>query len=288
MTETPTTQAQPVIDRRIRGITPNHAIEIGYNMHLADTRPTNSQIQSAACKIVDEFEHVVDQFSEASPERVYLSTLRMAATGFAAGIGRRKRTQQSRINDADNEQELFLRSFKKGQRFVGFLSGSLKLLLLGGFGFAITHLALSAVGKNIMLPNDDPAAIHSPVNDSNEAEISDGASKKLASIDPKYASLAFALFVTIVGATTKSWWHERRVRNAIKRHRNALKEANEQYQEEVMSEYRLAAETAHNGWLCLTGGRATTTSAFESLLIGVLTDNHDNVELTSNAQAATT
>lgn len=57
---------------------------------------------------------------------------------------------------------------------------------------------------------------------------------------------------------------------AFHRYDKSVKCANEQYSTEVVSEYRLAADTAETAWRLMTGDPSTTPRAFEALLLGVM------------------
>lgn len=234
------------LDPRIFAATPNMAIEIGFDQHLFDSR-ADSALRQGAGKALEEFDAYADTFPLGSSERLYLTQLRMAAASIASGITRRKKILNNRLLAAEEEQRLFLRSFTRGQRLSGFLTGAMKLLLRFGFAYA---LARTVLGSVIQLP---------------EAEA--GAPR----IDPQHASLAMALAFTILGSYFRELWLGWKLERARKRYRKEISQANEWYRDEVTKEYKLAAETANIAWLQLTGMQPPMTRSFESLLAGVLT-----------------
>lgn len=232
------------LDTRILSATPNLAIEQGFDQHIVDSMP-DTALRNGASKSVAEFDGFCETFTIGSRERLYLTTLRMAATSMASGMTRRKRILNDRLNSAEVEQDVFLRSFARGQRLGGFLSGALKLLLLGGFSMILVRTVFANV-----VPDAD--AVASP------------------KMDPNHMSLATALGVTLIGAYLREFYQGWQLGRAMKRFKKAVDSANTWYQEEISKEYKLAAETANNAWLQLTGKPALMTGAFERLLLGVM------------------
>lgn len=241
------------VDRRIFAATPNMAIELGFDQYLADSRPEGSAIREGAVNTIREFESFAASFQEGSRERIYLTTLRMAAASIASGITRRKKMLVARLNEAEQEQDTFLRGFTRGQRLSGFLIGALKILLIGGFTyFLMRSLAPSMVHEGML-----------------GADVAAGPNTH--SHDPQYMSLATAFGMTLIISTIKEFWQGWRLQRSRKKYKQEVKKANDWYQDEVSREYRLAAETANIAWLQLTGSPPPMTRAFESLLAGVLT-----------------
>lgn len=66
-------------------------------MYLADSLNADSKIGVSTARSIDELEAMVSSYEPGSAERTYLTTLRLAATGFARGIERRKRLLNVRL-----------------------------------------------------------------------------------------------------------------------------------------------------------------------------------------------
>lgn len=244
------------MDSRIFAATPNIAIELGFDQYIRDSRG-ESAIRDGAARTLEEFERFADSFPHGSKERMYLTTLRMAAASIASGIARRKKMLAERMKEAEEEQDLFLRGFTRGARLGGFMMGALKLLLVGGFMFYLVRgLA--------------PVVVHDPA----------GAAEAAHHADSQYMSLATAFGTTLIVSTIKEFWQGFRLQRSRKRYKAEMKKANDWYQDEVSREYRLAAETANIAWLQLTGSAPPMTRAFECLLAGVLSTCTDEGHLT--------
>ncbi|HEY9730589.1 MAG TPA: hypothetical protein V6C89_01670 [Drouetiella sp.] len=239
------------VDSRILALTPNIVIVWGANMLLADISTSGSQTALSACRSLSDLEAAIESFPPDSRERIYLTTLRLTAAGLARGIERRKCALGERHQAARDRKELFVRDFAKGQRFQTIALGGLKQLVICGFVFALAR-ALALI----------PAVAHETQN-----------------LNLQYASLAFAMGVTLVGSFFKEWSVKRQIMRAFKHYDEAISEADKGYVREVMSEYRLAADTAEQAWFLLTGVHSRTTRAFESLLLGVMSEG-DSPEVT--------
>jgi hypothetical protein len=251
------------MDPRIFAATPNIAIELGFDQYLRDSRG-DSAIRDGATRTLEEFEKFVESFPHGSAERMYLTTLRMAAASIASGIARRKKMLAERLKEAEEEQDLFLRGFTRGARLGGFMIGALKLILVGGFMYYLVRgLA--------------PAVVHEPA-------LAAGATDTAARhADSQYMSLATAFGTTLIVSTIKEFWQGFRLQRSRKKYKAEVKKANDWYQDEVSREYRLAAETANIAWLQLTGNPPPMTRAFECLLAGVLTTCTEDGHLTEGS-----
>lgn len=238
-------EAQRVeVDSRILALTPNIVIVLGANMLLANISADGNRLAQSACKSLDELEETIASFSPDSRERIYLTTLRLTAANLARGIERRKHTLGERHGAARERKNLFVSDFAKGQRFQTIALGGLKQLAICGFVFALAR-ALALI----------PSVAHETHN-----------------LNLQYASLAFAMGVTLVGSFFKEWSVKRQIMRAFKQYDQAISEADKGYVSEVMGEYRLAADTAEQAWFLLTGAHSQTTRAFEGLLLGVMSE----------------
>ncbi|MDZ4833992.1 MAG: hypothetical protein SGJ27_09470 [Candidatus Melainabacteria bacterium] len=230
------------LDSRIIAITPNMAIEWGYNLYVIQVLPETSETRRSAMKAVQELEDLVDSFSPGSPERIYLTTLRMAAISFGQGVERRKGSRATALASAVEEKEDALDRITRDTRRGGLLAGGWKILLLGGFVF---FLVRAVFGIHI-------------------------ADEETRGKDVHYVSMSTALGIALIGAYIKGWFTDRKMRRIFREYDIKVKETNESYAEEVVCEYRLAAQTADMAWHCLTDVPAPMTKAFESLLLGVI------------------
>ncbi len=213
------------VDARILSLTPDIVIGWGLNLFLADTLDRNSHMAFSAAKALTELEGLMDSFPSHSRERIYLTALRLAATGFARGIERRKYTLRERLKTAREAKEVFVKDFAKGQRFNAIALGGFKQLMLGGFVFALARAL---------------ALLPAVANETHGMNL-------------QYASLAFALGLTLVGSFAREWLLKRELVRAFKQYDLAIDNANKAYVCEVVVEYRLAADTAEKAWRLLTG-----------------------------------
>jgi hypothetical protein len=81
----------------------------------------------------------------------------------------------------------------------------------------------------------------------------------------------------MLGAFLRSWTVLRRLPKISKEFQTDWDKVQRQYRDSVLSEYRLAAETANLAWRQLTGmDSPPTTRAVESLLRAVIDSDGDN------------
>ncbi len=233
----------PVDDKRILAVTPIVAIEVGYNLYLTEVLDPTKMSWKSAAKAVDEFNGLAESFTPHGPERIYLMTLRLAANSFAQGILRRKRTLNEKLAAAKQEKEASVKRFSKGQGMGGFLIQGGKLLAVGGFLFALAQ-----------------ALVDLPMF------------QKLGSTEngASFSSLATAIGFTMLGGWVKSWMTDRKIFKLFRKYDEDFRAAHGEYVHEVVSEYRLSAQTAEHAWFLLTGTASPSTGAFENLLMGVI------------------
>lgn len=230
------------VDPRVAAFPPNMAIEWGYNLWLIDALPKDSETRRSALLAVAEIEGFLESFPIGSVERMYLTSCRVAATGFARGIDRRKRMLSEELTSAKEKKDYNLRGYAKSIFTGAFLSGGSKMLLVAGFCYALVR-----------------AIFEMPV-----------LAKHAGGVNEQYASLATALGLTLISAYLNAWWTGRSLLKMIDHYDEQRTKAEKKYSEEVIMEYRLAAETADNAWFQLTGHRAPVTKAFENLLLGIM------------------
>ena len=220
-----------------RDIHPVVAVEAGYNIYLADNCQ-DSELHKSAQIAVRNFNKAINSFPEKSPEALYCLNLRMAANSLARGIATRKYNLNKRIAAADQRKDDMIRRLAETEKLVGFFRGGLQLLLLGGFGY---FLVRAIFGRT-----------------------------QTAGIDPRYASIAFALALALIGSCVKSRLIAKKVLNVFAQYNEAITQANDRYIQSVVTEYKLTAETANLAWKELTGTDPPTTPSFDDLLLGVM------------------
>ncbi len=233
------------IDTAVLGITPNLAVEWGYNLYLIETLPESSAIRQNALRAVAELEALFATFPLGSRERTYVTSLRLAANSFARGIERRKRMLNARLAAAREEKDKLVSKYSKSEKLGGFISASFKPLLAGGVVWACLQ-ALFLI----------PAINHNP----GDQEIH------------RYVSTAFAMFTTLISAWVKGWLTGRRLVKLFNNYDAALKRAQETYSNEVVGEYKFTADSARSAWRQLTGQDPPAGSkAFDTVLLGLMT-----------------
>lgn len=233
------------LDPRVLSITPNLAVEIGYNQYLVDNLPENSSVRRNAEKAIAELDELFAQLPRASRESLYVTTLRLASNSFARGIERRKRMLAARLEVAREKKDKLVKKYSSSERWSGFLTASYKPLLAGGVVWAFLQ-ALFLL----------PIVHHKPGDD----EIH------------RYVSVAFAMFTTLISGWFKGWLTGRRLVKLFDSYDEALKRAQEIYSSEVVAEYKLTADTARSAWRLLTGQEPSPESkAFDTVLLGLMT-----------------
>ncbi len=221
-----------------KDIYPVVAVEAGYNLYLADNCE-DPELRNSARISAKNFNKMMNSFPEKSAEGLYCLNLRMAANSLARGIQTRKYSLNKKIAAADQMRKDMIKRIAETEKFIGFLRGGLHLLLLGGFGYFLVRAVFKGQTQAV-------------------------------GIDPKYASIAFALALALIGACVKSRIMAKKVQNAFSEYTKAITNANDQYAQSVVVEYKLAAETAKLAWKELTGCEPPMTSGFHRLLISVM------------------
>jgi len=230
------------LDGRILSVSPNLAIEWGYNLYIAQVLPDGSETRKSALKAIAEMEATVATFPEGSRERLYLTSLRMAANSFALGVERRKRSRSDSLDTAMQEKEEAIKRCTRDTRRGGLLAAGFKLLLLGGLIFCAVRMVYNMPSVTAQTQGAEANTL----------------------------SMCSALGLALIGAYVKAWFTDRKMVRLFKVYDKKVKDANEKYAEEVVFEYRLAAQTAETAWRGLTDVPAPMTRAFESLLLGVI------------------
>lgn len=224
-------------------IPPNVALELGYDLYLADAEGEGEYTRKQAQQSVEDFNQTAKRFQPGTAEHAYIAQLRMAAVSLGAGIGRLKKTLAAGLKVGDLEMNLFVDSFKKEQQIGGLLTTGLKLVVLCGFSLALAFTVLSMI-----VP-------YAPEG------------SRVSGIDQNHASLMFALGSAMFGYWWRGWWNGGKVSKAFKTFKESIAGPHAQYRDDVRKEYRIAAETAYNAWLQMAPDiEPLVTKAFQRLL----------------------
>lgn len=229
-----------------RDIYPLVAVEAGYNMYLADNCE-DAILRKSGQIAVKQFDKMMNSFPEKSPEGIYCLNLRMAANSLARGIATRKRNLNKKIAAAEQKKNDMINRIAETEKYIGFLRGALHLLVIGGFGYVLVMLILKITRAGMPSLGTE----------------SDGEAAK-------YASVAFALSLALVGSFLKSRIMARKVLSIFTEYSEAIAKANNEYTQSVIMEYKLAAETANLAWKGLTGSDPPMTPGLHNLLISIM------------------
>jgi hypothetical protein len=230
----------------IRALPPHTAISYGYTLYKAYSKQKGSCARREAREIVHDMKKVFGRFKPDSKEGMYLLSLRQAAVSFGNGIRRRKAQMAKKLKAARTDMQRFRDRYKREQRLGYALSTGFKLLLVGGFAWAVvkTLLMTQLFGAHVT-----PAA------------------GGTGTLDPQYVSLSFALGMALISAYLRGWTQDRTIGKALERYESKLDKAYDEYVEGVITEYRFAANEAQVAWTTMTNTPAPTTPAFDNLLI---------------------
>jgi hypothetical protein len=216
---------------------PDDVIAWGYNMFLAEwcEKPL---LRQSAQQVVQVYEQFADQFEAGSQDWWYCSRVRGAANSLARGIARRKSTYAERVAAAEQEKTNMIARLLESERWWGLLKGGCRLLVLGGFSYALVRAIFT-------LPR-----------------IAD----QTTGLQEQYASIATALAVALIGSFARWRLMMRRIIRVFRTYAQAISEANEEYAKSVLVEYRFAAESAVYAYEQLTGRKSPVTAGFNNLL----------------------
>ncbi|MHC4426605.1 MAG: hypothetical protein ACYSYV_10975 [Planctomycetota bacterium] len=241
-----------------RDIYPLVAVEAGYNMYLADNCD-DSVLRKSGQIAIRQFDRMMGSFPEKSPEGIYCLNLRMAANSLARGIATRKRNLNKRIAAAEQKKDDMINRIAETEKYIGFLRGALHLLVLGGFGYVLVMLIFRIAKANIPALGTESGGEGS-----------------------RYASVAFALSLALVGSFLKSRIMAKKVLAIFSEYNEAIAGANNQYTQSVIMEYKLAAETANMVWKELTGSDPPMTPGLHNLLISIMGGESAEAEKENN------
>lgn len=225
---------------------PDDIIAWGYNMFLAEWCP-QPMLRKSASEVVQVYEKFVAQFPEGTSEWWYCSRARGAANSLARGIARRKKTHSERIAAAEQEKADMIARLAGSERWWGLLKGSLRLLMLGGFSYALVR-ALFLMPKI-----------------ANEAR----------GLQEEYAAIATALAIALIGSFLRWRLMMQRMFRVFRRYAMAISEADNEYANSVLSEYRFTAESAVHAYEQLTGHKSPVTAGLNNLLQDLIQGRYD-------------
>jgi hypothetical protein len=216
---------------------PDDAISWGYNLFLAEwcEKPL---LRQSASEVVQVYEQFIAQFEKGSKEWWYCSRVRGAANSLARGIARRRKTHTERIAAAEQEKADMIARLSETERWWGLLKGGIRLLLLGGFSYAIVRAIFT-------LPR---------------------LAQQTTGLHEQYAAIATALAIALIGSFIRWRIMLRRMFRVFRIYAQAISDANEEYSKSALVEYRFAAESAVQAYEQLTGHKSPVTAGLNNLL----------------------
>jgi hypothetical protein len=216
---------------------PDDIISWGYNMFLAEWCE-NEVLRQSAREVVRVYEEFTVQFQSGTREWWYCARVRGAANSLARGIARRKKTHAERVAAAEQEKASMVARLSESERWWGLLKGGIRLLLLGGFSYALVR-AIFAVPR---------------------------IAEQRAGLQEQYASIATALAIALIGSFLRWRLMMRRILGVFRAYAQALSDANDEYARSVLIEYRFTAESAVQAYEQLTGHKSPVTAGLNNLL----------------------
>ncbi len=240
-------QVSPVVidlNRQVelRDIYPEVAILLGYMMYLADA--AEGYMKQYALSTVESILLPLKSFDPTTPLGIYASKIQAAAIGLARGISSRKRILNVKLTDAEDKRRDGIARFAKTLKCWGWLTAAVRLVLLGGFGYAFV---MAVFGMSAI-------------------------QNRATGVSAQFASIATALAFALVGSYISASINTLRVVNIFKEHDAAISRADAEYSSRVESEYRYAAEAANLAWQALTGRTdAPMSPGFHNILFDVVT-----------------
>jgi hypothetical protein len=224
---------------------PDDIISWGYNMFLAEwcDKPV---LRQSAQEVVRVYEEFANQFESGTKEWWYCARVRGAANSLARGIARRKKTHAERVAAAEQEKNNMIARLLESERWWGLLKGGVRLLLLGGFSYALVRAIFT-------VPH---------------------IAQQTTGLQEQYASVATALAVALIGSFVRWRLMMRRILRVFRTYANALSEANDEYAESVLAEYRFTAESAVQAYELLTGHKSPVTAGLNNLLQDLIQGVH--------------
>ena len=239
----------------IQQLGPHLGVELGFALATADEEK-DSRTQQEALDASAELIDALKSWPIGTPERLYLTTLRVAAVGLSHGLSTRVKTLSDIVRTKkklyDDQLQEFVNSPIKGSLFhIGY-----RLLMMFGFGTFVYVLARLIFA----LPQLQREA-HVDVN----------------SGQPQWASLAFAVGMALLGAFVKAWMSARTVKKLTKEFEDDVTAARKDFLDQAREQYQICADTCSAAWTALTSETAPSTKAFERLLSTAMAHCHGDI-----------
>jgi hypothetical protein len=231
-----------------QNIYPSRAIELGYNLYLADNEPPDSLLRESARKVVEGFEDLTSKHPVGTPEGYYLLNIRTAATSLARGIARRRALRDEKMRAAREQQERLLKDIHDIENWRAFWLGGVRLILFGGFVWSLMKMLFG-------LPL---------------------VQERTTGTNPGLASLAITFGACFIGAYIRAYWIRWKVDSVSTRYQSLLTMIDNEYIQSSRKEYELAADQAMQAWTAFTGKDSPPpeTKAFMNLLMNLLSDRY--------------
>lgn len=236
-----------LFDPRINQFLPFVGVELGFTLATADEEQdsrTKAEANEAATDMLEEMK----AFPKGSPERIYINTVRMAAVGLSHGLATRIETLKTVVAEKKAHYKDQMQEFVNSPIKGSLLTVGYKLLMLFGFGTVI--FALSRYIFSMPQLHHDTA---------------------VASGQPQWASLAFAVGLALCGAYIKAWMSARTVRKLTQEMESEIKNARETFLGQAEQQYTICADSCAAAYRSLTGKEPpASTKAFDRLLASAM------------------
>lgn len=222
----------PTLNPRIAQFPVNWAVYLGSAIYARDYSPDKAARRACGEVVVQEFQQALQSFQACSAERVYMTRIMNVAVDLAIGIRTKKEIRAARLEDATQNRDLHYQRMVKAERWQGVLRLAAKLILLSGFGYAITQVVIKSDAAD-------------PMSKANE----------------NWASAAFGMGFALVATYVRSWVIDRQIGKLFRNHDDECRVAHADYQRAVTREYRWAADEAIDAWERMTGRRPEMNTA---------------------------
>ncbi len=239
----------------IQQLGPHLGVELGFAMATADEEK-DSRTRQEALEASAELLEALKSWPKGSAERLYLTTLRVAAVGLSHGLSTRVKTLVDIVRTKkklyDNQLNEFVNSPIKGS----LLTIGYRVLMMFGCG-TFVYMVMRAIFAMPQLQKE----AHLDAN----------------SGQPQWTSLAFAVSFALAAAFIKAWVSARTVKKLTKEFEDDVKAARTDFLEQARGQYEICAHTCAAAWTALTTETAPSTKAFERLLSSAMAQCHGDI-----------
>ncbi len=245
-------------DRRapsIQQLGPHLGVELGFALATADEEQ-DSRTRQEALEASAELLEALKSWPKGTAERLYLTTLRVAAVGLSHGLSTRVKTLVDIVRTKKKLYDSQLNEFANSPIKGSLLTIGWRVLMMFGCG-GFVYMLMRAIFAMPQLQR--------------EAHID------LNSGQPQWTSLAFAVSFALVAAFIKAWFSARTVKKLTKEFEDDVKAARTDFLEQAREQYEICAHTCAAAWTALTTETAPSTKAFERLLSSAMAQCHGDI-----------